>query len=57
MNWQLPSSLLSLAQARRATCSEGVDEALDEATEICERLGHVQTLSKVEAERATPTTA
>lgn len=57
MHWQLPSALLSLAQARRATCSDGVDQALDEATEICQRLGHAQTLGKVEAERATPTAA
>lgn len=52
MHWQLPSALLSLAQARRATCSDGIEQALDEATEICERLGHAQTLGKVEAERA-----
>ncbi len=57
MNWQLPSALLSLAQARRANCSDGVEEALDEATEICNRLGHTQTLGKVEAERAAPATA
>lgn len=57
MHWQLPSALLSLAQARRATCGDGVDQALDEATEICKRLGHAQTLSKVEAERAAPTAA
>ena len=57
MHWQLPSTLLALAQARRATCSEGAERALDEAAEICNRLGHVQTLSKIEAERATPTAA
>jgi len=57
MHWQLPSALLSLAQARRATCSDGVETALDEATALCERLGHAQTLGKVEAERAAPTAA
>jgi class 3 adenylate cyclase/tetratricopeptide (TPR) repeat protein len=51
MHWQLPSTLLSLAQARRATGSDGVDTALDEATTLCNRLGHLQTLGKIEAER------
>jgi tetratricopeptide (TPR) repeat protein len=54
MNWQLPSALLALAQARRATDSEGAEVALDEATAICKRLGHMQTLRWVETERATP---
>jgi class 3 adenylate cyclase/tetratricopeptide (TPR) repeat protein len=57
MNWQLPSALLALAQARRATATAGVDEALDEAAGICERLGHMQTLRKIEAERAAPAAA
>ncbi len=52
MHWQLPASLLALAQARRATGTAGVEAALDEATTICERLGHRQTLDKIEAERA-----
>ena len=51
MNWQLPSALLALAQAQRATCSDGVEETLDEAAALCNRLGHMQTLRKVEAER------
>ncbi|HEX5928813.1 MAG TPA: adenylate/guanylate cyclase domain-containing protein [Solirubrobacterales bacterium] len=51
MNWQLPSALLALGQARRANGSDGVDEAFDEATALCERLGHMQTLRKIEAER------
>ena len=57
MHWQLPSALLALAQARGATGTDGVEEALDEATAICERLGHVQTLRKIEAERAALTAA
>ncbi len=57
MHWQLPSSLLALAQARRATGSDGIGEALDEATALCNRLGHVQTLRKIEAERGAATAA
>ena len=52
MHWQLPSSLLALAQAHRATGTAGAEAALDEAAAICERLGHRQTLGKIEAERA-----
>ncbi|MGE0067169.1 MAG: adenylate/guanylate cyclase domain-containing protein [Solirubrobacterales bacterium] len=52
MHWGLPSALLALAQARRATGTAGVEAALDEATAVCERLGHRQTLGKIEAERA-----
>jgi len=57
MNWQLPSALLALAQARRATGSDGVEDVLDEATELCNRLGHLQTLRKIEAERGAATAA
>ena len=57
MHWQLPSALLALAQARRASGSDGVDAALDEATALCDRLGHVQTLRKIEAERGAATAA
>jgi len=53
MNWQLPSALLVLAQARRAAGSTGVEQALDEATAICERLDHGLTLRKIDVERAT----
>ncbi len=52
MHWGLPTVLLALAQARRATGAAGAEVALDEATAICERLGHKQTLGKIEAERA-----
>lgn len=57
MHWQLPSSLLALAQARRACGSDGVEAALDEAAALCERLGHAQTLRKIEAERGAPAAA
>jgi adenylate cyclase len=57
MYWQLPSALLALAQARRATCSDGVQAALDEATQLCNQLGHLQTLRKIEAERGAATAA
>ncbi len=57
MHWQLPSALLALAQARRATGSDGVEEGLDEATALCNRLGHMQTLQKIEAERGAATAA
>jgi class 3 adenylate cyclase/tetratricopeptide (TPR) repeat protein len=57
MNWQLPSALLVLAQARGASGSAGVEEALDEGTAICKRLDHSLTLRKIEAERAALTAA
>jgi tetratricopeptide (TPR) repeat protein len=57
MLWQLPSSLHVLAQALAATGSPGAEEALDEATDVCERLGHNLTLSRIEADRATLTGA
>ncbi|HEX3240926.1 MAG TPA: adenylate/guanylate cyclase domain-containing protein [Solirubrobacterales bacterium] len=52
MHWGLPTALLVLAQARQANGASGAEAALDEATAVCERLGHRQTLRKVEAERA-----
>jgi adenylate cyclase len=57
MLWQLPSALLILAQARGATGSSGVEEALEEAADLCERLDHRLTLRKIEAERAALSTA
>ncbi len=57
MNWGLPTALLALAQARSATVTAGVEEALDEATAICNRLGHAQTLRKIAEERNALTTA
>jgi len=57
MNWQLPSALLAVAQARQATGTAGVEEALDEGAALCERLDHRLTLSKIEAERGALTAA
>jgi class 3 adenylate cyclase/tetratricopeptide (TPR) repeat protein len=51
-HWQLPPALLTLAQARDATASAGVTEALDEATTIASRHGQVMALERIEAERA-----
>jgi tetratricopeptide (TPR) repeat protein len=52
MHWQLPGALLTLAEARAATGSTGVEDALEEATALCERLDHRLTLRKIEAGRA-----
>jgi class 3 adenylate cyclase/tetratricopeptide (TPR) repeat protein len=57
MLWQLPSALLILAQARGATGASGVENALEEAITICERLDHRMTLRKIEAERTALTSA
>jgi tetratricopeptide (TPR) repeat protein len=57
MHWGLPTALLALAQAQSATGTAGAEASLDEATEICERLGHTQTLRKLAAERAALTAA
>ncbi len=57
MHWQLPGALLTLAQARAATGSDGIEEALGEATELCRRLDHRMTLSKIEADRGALTAA
>jgi adenylate cyclase len=51
MHWQLPSALLTLAQARAATAAPGAGEALEEAAALCRRLEHSATLDKIEAER------
>jgi class 3 adenylate cyclase len=51
MLWQLPTGLQALAQARSAAGLGGVEEALDEAVEICGRYGHRHTLGAIEAER------
>jgi class 3 adenylate cyclase/tetratricopeptide (TPR) repeat protein len=53
MYWQLPSALLTLAQSRAAAGIPEAEEALDEATAICERLDHRATLAKIDAERST----
>jgi class 3 adenylate cyclase/tetratricopeptide (TPR) repeat protein len=51
INWQLPLALRALAQIRAAIGEDGVPEALDEAAEIAERLGHRMTLAKITADR------
>jgi tetratricopeptide (TPR) repeat protein len=57
MNWQLPPALYTLARARAATGAPGVAEALDEAVEVAERLGHRMALRKIEADRESLTAA
>ena len=51
MYWQLPTALHTLAQALAANGGEGIEAALEEATEVCERLGHGQALGRIEADR------
>jgi class 3 adenylate cyclase/tetratricopeptide (TPR) repeat protein len=51
-HWQLPPALLTLAQARAATGTPGVTEALDEATAIASSHGQAMALEKIGAERA-----
>jgi tetratricopeptide (TPR) repeat protein len=51
MHWQLPGALHALAQARAAAGVTGIEEALEEATALCERLGHRLTLRKIDADR------
>jgi hypothetical protein len=57
MLWQLPPALHALAQARAAAGAAGVEEALDEATAVCWRLGHALALQRIEAERPSLTGA
>jgi class 3 adenylate cyclase/tetratricopeptide (TPR) repeat protein len=57
MHWQLPGALHALAQSRAATGSDGVAEALAEATDLCQRLDHRMTLRKIDADRAALTPA
>ena len=52
LNWQLPPTLLTLAQARAALGMPGVAEALDEATAIATDRGQTMSLERIEAERA-----
>jgi adenylate cyclase len=51
MNWQLPPALNVLARIRAASGTPGVETALDEATEVAERLGHQMALRKIAADR------
>jgi adenylate cyclase len=52
LNWQLPPTLLTLAQARAALGMPGVAEALDEANAIATARGQTMSLGRIEAERA-----
>lgn len=51
MNWSLPFCLLVLAQARAATGTPSVAEALDEAGEIAARQGYLLLIERIERER------
>jgi adenylate cyclase len=52
MGWQLPPALYTLAHARAATDTAGIEEALDEAAEAARRHGHQMALRRIEADRA-----
>ena len=52
MLWSLPLTLRALARARMAAGQEGAPEALDEAAEVAERIGALQTLEAIEEARA-----
>jgi class 3 adenylate cyclase/tetratricopeptide (TPR) repeat protein len=51
MLWPLPKALRGLAEARAASGSEGVAEALEEATELAERTGSSFALGEIERAR------
>jgi class 3 adenylate cyclase/tetratricopeptide (TPR) repeat protein len=57
MLWQLAPALHVLAGARAAADSAGVEEAIAEATALCERLDHRMTLRRIEADREALTAA
>jgi hypothetical protein len=50
MGWQLPLALHALAAARAADGAPGVEDAIGEASEIGERLGHRLLLRKIAAD-------
>ncbi len=52
MHWQLPPGLLTLAAARAATGTPGVEEALEEAIEVASTHGHEMALERIREERA-----
>jgi class 3 adenylate cyclase/tetratricopeptide (TPR) repeat protein len=52
MGWQIPTALHTVAQARAAIGDPSVEEALDEATEAAASRGHLMTLGRIEADRA-----
>jgi class 3 adenylate cyclase/tetratricopeptide (TPR) repeat protein len=51
MNWQLPPALLALAHARAATGTDGIVEALEEATAIAGRHDHQLAMRRIDADR------
>jgi hypothetical protein len=51
MGWQIPVGFQTLAQARAAIGTTGVQEALEQALEAASRLGHAMTLRRIESER------
>jgi hypothetical protein len=51
MGWQIPSALHTLAQARAATGTTGVEDALAQATDAATQRGHLMTLRRIEADR------
>lgn len=50
MGWQLPLALHALAAARAADGAPGVEDAIGEASELGERLGHRLLLRKIAAD-------
>jgi hypothetical protein len=52
MGWQIPSALHTVAQARAAAGAAGVEEALGEATKAARSRGHLMTLGRIDADRA-----
>jgi adenylate cyclase len=57
MGWQIPPALHTLAQCRAALGSDGVEEALTEATQYAEPRGHLMTLRRIEEDRKALTAA
>jgi tetratricopeptide (TPR) repeat protein len=51
MGWQIPIGFHTLAQARAAVGTAGVQEALEQALETANSLGHTMTRRRIESER------
>jgi class 3 adenylate cyclase/tetratricopeptide (TPR) repeat protein len=51
MGWQIPVAFHTLAQARAATGTAGVEDALARATDAAAQRGHLMTLRRIEADR------
>ena len=51
MGWQIPTAFHVLAQARAATGTPGVEEALEQGIEAAASRGHLMTLRRIEADR------